>query len=151
MNVPKFSEWASLMEQMPTGAADSAAMVGGPGAGGAGAQAPQPGATGVSAPQPGATGVSDPQHMQDEESMDINAVIEKRLNMLLDELQQKRKRPKEELVQIFSAVLQQLMNMGLTKSAAMGGVQNAAAGGAPGAPGAEPSASPTMQPQVPSG
>lgn len=146
MTVPKFSEWAALAEQGPMPQQMGAPNPGAMGMGmGMNTPTPQQGAT---EPAPGATGVSAPQHMQDEESMDINAVIEKRLNMLLDELQQKRKRPKEELVQIFSAVLQQLMNMGLQKSAANTAVRDVSQGGAAaGAPGAG-SATPTAQPQV---
>lgn len=143
MTVPRFSEWAALAEQGPM-----PQQMGAPAMGmGANMNTPTP-QQGANEPVPGATGVSDPQHMQDEESMDINAVIEKRLNMLLDELEQKRKRPKEELVQIFSAVLQQLMNMGLQKSAANTAVRDVASGGAAaGAPGPG-SATPSAQPQV---
>lgn len=126
MTLPTFQQWSEMSEL--------------PGQG--------PNATPQGSPM-GATGVSAPQHTQDEDSMDIHSLIQKRLNMLLDELEKKKKRPKAELVQIFSSVLQQLMNMGMTKSMANTAVRSVGNGmaGPPGPVPGGPSAAPA-QPQV---
>lgn len=131
----RFSEWVHLSEQeMGQFGQNPGAPMGQSGP----PSSPQP------QPVTGAGGVSDPAHLQDEDSMDLNALIEKRLNMLIDELQHKKKRPKEELVQSFSAVIQQLM--GSNNGPDMGAAGNQGMSGPP--ENAAGSASPMTQPQI---
>jgi hypothetical protein len=104
--------------------------------------------------QPGADqmrpGLAQPAHKADEEGMDLPTMIEKRLEMLMQELEQKSKGAltRDKQVELLSQVLDTLANkFGLNKRVATNVVQQTFDGGA-GQLGPGTSATPTAQPQV---
>lgn len=122
----KFSEWAEQFGVVPGNAP--------------GAPMPQAG----QAPAQGNPGVAEPQHTSGEDEMDVSQVIERRLQMLVDELEKKKRLPRTQLVQILSQVVQTLGGMGLNKTVANQVVK----GQFSPAPAPGTSASPSMQPQI---
>jgi len=90
-------------------------------------------------------------HKADEDGMDLPGMIEKRLEMLMQELEAKSKgaltRPKQ--IEILSQVLSQLAEkFGMKKTTATQVVRNTFAGDGGNQPDTEGSASPAVQPQV---
>jgi hypothetical protein len=94
--IPTFQKWLNLQEQ------DTAGDMG----------------TGMVSPQPGqpAAAISDPQHTEDEESMDVSTLIQRRLEMLFDELERKRGMSREQMMQVLGQVMGVLAERGMKKS-----------------------------------
>jgi len=89
--IPTFQEWLNLQEfDGPAG------------------DTPMPG-------QP-AAGVSDPQHTEDEESMEVSTLIQRRLEMLFDELERKRGMNREQMMQVLGQVMGALAEKGMKKT-----------------------------------
>jgi hypothetical protein len=88
--------------------------------------------------------VAEPQHHSGEDQMDISRVIETRLQMLIDELEKKKRIPRPQLIQILSQVMETLTGVGLNKTMANQVVKGQFA--PPGPSGA--SATPSAQPQI---
>jgi len=83
---------------------------------------PIPDATPDPQQQQPADGISPPQHTDDEEKMELPTLIEKRLEMLIDELEKKRRLPKPQVVQIMTQIVQSLaekVNMSNTQMASV--------------------------------
>lgn len=60
--------------------------------------------------------VNPPEHTGDEDAMDIPALIERRLMMLIDEVEKKRNMPRDQQVEILTQVIQTLAGQfGLNK------------------------------------
>ena len=69
---------------------------------------PQPQNGNIGGPQSGLAG---PAHNADEDQMDLPSLIERRLQMLLDEIEKKRRMPKQQQMQILKQIIEKLTGM----------------------------------------
>jgi hypothetical protein len=66
--------------------------------------------------QPEQGALSDPQHQADEESMNVSTIIQRRLEMLLDELEKKRNMTRDQMMGVLGQVMGALQEKGMKKS-----------------------------------
>jgi vancomycin resistance protein YoaR len=83
-------------------------------------------------------GVSPPAHEEGEENMDIKGTIRRRLDMLLSELEAKKKIPRIQMVQLLSQIVAELAGHGMNQQQAINAVKSGIRGQAPAAPAAPP-------------
>ena len=105
--IPTFQEWVNFLEYEA-----------GPGAEAGAPQMPDDQGAQNSQGDAGSA-LGEPQHSGDEESMNLSTLIERRLEMLLDEIQRKRGMSREQLVVVLSQVMNVLAEKGLKKGQMM--------------------------------